>query len=148
MTDNWTALVIDGLVGVLLAVTIAYCIMLDRRLRALKADRAALESIVAEMVAATGSAERAIGVLKQAVAACDGELTDKLARGSQLRDDLGVQLADAAEMMRRLAQVPPPVAPPAPAARAAAPRTLADTVAAARSLAQRYQDRVQHRIAA
>ena len=170
MIENWTALLTEGLVAVLLAVTIAYCTILDRRLRGLKADRTALEGIVGDMMAATGSAERAIGALKQAVAGSTDELDDKLTRAAQLREDLDREIAAAKEAARRLAGISAAAAaaPPAPAAKPAkapapisiavaaapepvpppAPRNLAETVAAARSLAKRYQDRVQHGVAA
>jgi hypothetical protein len=161
MTETVTALLIEGLVAVLLAITIGYCYVLDRRLRTLKGDRAALEAVVAEMVAASGAAERAIGALRQAVVECNQELADKLVAGDKLREDLAAELMAAKEAARLLAKAVP-AAPPAPAPApivvpAPAPEPvrmvpaanrMSETVAAARSLAQRFQERVQHGAAA
>lgn len=164
MTESWTTLAVEGLVAVLLVITICYCMTLDRRLRALKADRAALESIVAELVGATTAAERAVGTLKEAVAACDEELGAKLAAGTRMCEELAAHTDAAKGTLRRIVQhaaapATPPAAVSAPVATAApapavvdiapAPRPhLSETVAAARSLAQRFQQRVQHGAAA
>ena len=54
-------LVIEGLVAVLLIVTIGYCILLNKRLQRLKADEQSLKATIAELITATEIAERAIG---------------------------------------------------------------------------------------
>ena len=58
-------LMIESLVAILLLVTIGYCVLLNRRLTHLKANEQTLKTTIAELVAATEGAERAIAGLKR-----------------------------------------------------------------------------------
>ncbi len=62
---------IESLVAVLLMVTIGYCMLLNTRLKRLKADEHSLKATIAELITATEIAERAIGGLEQALADVD-----------------------------------------------------------------------------
>ena len=57
-------LVIESLVAVLLLLTIGYCMLLNRRLKRLRADEQSMRAMIAELITATEIAERAIGGLK------------------------------------------------------------------------------------
>lgn len=81
-------LVIESLVAVLLLVTIAYCIMLNRRLKLLRNDEQSLKATIGELITATEIAERAIAGLKVTVRECN--------------DNIGGQLSSAAAMCERL----------------------------------------------
>jgi hypothetical protein len=61
------AIAIECLVAVLLLVTIGYCAQLNGKLTRLKADEKAMRSTIAELLSATGAAERAIAGLKLTV---------------------------------------------------------------------------------
>jgi len=52
----------------LLMVTIGYCMLLNKRLKRLKADEHSLKATIAELITATEIAERAIGGLKHTFA--------------------------------------------------------------------------------
>ena len=79
---NGIALLIESLVAVLLATTIGYCFLLNKRLMKLRADEGVMKATIAELVTATDIAGRAISGLKQAVQDCEAALTDRLdARG-------------------------------------------------------------------
>jgi len=52
---------IESLVAVLLVLTIGYCMLLNSRLKRLKADESSLKATIAELITATEIAERAIG---------------------------------------------------------------------------------------
>ena len=54
---------IESMVAVLLLLTILYCVRLSKQLRLLRADEQSLRATIAELVTATGIAERAIGGL-------------------------------------------------------------------------------------
>ena len=58
---------IESLVAALLIVTIGYCMLLNKRLKRLKADEHSLKATIAELITATEIAERAIGGLKHTV---------------------------------------------------------------------------------
>ena len=60
-------LAIESLVAILLMVTIGYCMLLNKRLKRLKADEHSLKATIAELITATEIAERAIGGLKHTV---------------------------------------------------------------------------------
>lgn len=67
-------LVIESLVAVLLLLTIGYCMLLNRRLKRLRADEQSMRGMIAELITATEIAERAIGGLKVTVRECDENL--------------------------------------------------------------------------
>jgi hypothetical protein len=71
-------LLVESLVAVLLAVTIGYCVLLDRRLRAFRNDEEAMRKVVADLKAATGKAEAAISGLKLTVADGDRLLGERM----------------------------------------------------------------------
>ena len=75
---------IESLVAILLMLTIGYCILLNKRLKRLKADEHSLKAVIAELITATEIAERAIGGLKLTV--------------RDVNENLGSQLASAAEL--------------------------------------------------
>ena len=55
---------IEGLVAILLMLTVGYCMLLNRRLKLLKADEQSLRATISELVTATEIAERAVAGLK------------------------------------------------------------------------------------
>jgi len=74
---------IETLVAILLLLTIGYCMLLNKRLKRLKADEHSLKAVIAELVTATEIAERAIGGLKHAVRDVNDDLGSQLASGAQ-----------------------------------------------------------------
>ena len=107
---------IDLLVAVLLAITIGYCVVLNRRLKRLRADDASLRETITELVSATGLAERAIRDLKDTIGRAERDLGETLARADATKSALG-------RIVEEAARAPAPVS--APPAR---PRTLAEAV--------------------
>jgi hypothetical protein len=103
--SNSIALTIESLVAVLLAVTILYCWILNRRLMRLRADESALKAMIAELVVSTDIAERAIAGLKKAVADNDELLGEKLARADSLTHSLSAQLDQGEEVLQRLTMI-------------------------------------------
>jgi len=87
-----TALAADGTVSFLLLITIYYCFVLSRRLRALRADRAALGALIDKLAAASNDAAQGIAGLKSAAADIGGELDGRLRQARDLRDDLSYML--------------------------------------------------------
>ncbi|NPV25752.1 DUF6468 domain-containing protein [Bradyrhizobium aeschynomenes] len=145
-------LIIESLVAVLLVLTIGYCMLLNSRLKRLKADEHSLKAVIAELITATEIAERAIGGLKLAVRDVNDNLGNQLAAATQMSDQLRKQLAESDGVVRRLSRiasaarpitspdaVPEPAAAPASAAMAEPVRVSgAKAVAAA---AQAFSER-------
>src|SRR6201995_127974 len=98
-------LAIESLVAVLLVVTIGYCVLLNARLKRLKADEHSLKAVIAELITATEIAERAIGGLKHTVREVNENLGGQLAAATQMSDNLKHQLAEGDHVMRRLTKI-------------------------------------------
>jgi hypothetical protein len=129
---------IESLVAVLLMLTIGYCILLNARLKRLKADEHSLKATIAELITATEIAERAIGGLKLTVRDVNENLGNQLTSAAQLSQQLKKQLAEGDDVFRRLSRIVI-AARPAPEPEPAAPTlSAAKAVAAA---AQAFSDR-------
>lgn len=98
-------LVIESLVAVLLLLTIGYCMLLNRRLKRLRADEQSMRAMIAELITATEIAERAIGGLKVTVRECDENLGAQLTAGTALSAKLTKQVAAGEAILNRLTQI-------------------------------------------
>jgi hypothetical protein len=160
--SNGFGMIIEMLVAILLALTIAYCISLNRRLKLLKADEQSLRATISELVTATEIAERAIGGLKLTVQECEAGLGERLRSADRFTADLDRSVAAGQELLERLTRIVvagggviPATRPKAPAAavtRAArpaaeSPRGAQAVAAAAQAFAERLRAKV-HGLAA
>jgi hypothetical protein len=140
-------LIIESLVAVLLLLTISFCMMLNRRLKKLKADEQALKATISELITATEIAERAIGGLKMTVRDCDENLGERLHAGESLSRELTRQLKSSEEVLARLAQISaaarpaPPAPPPRPAETPQVAPDVRATAVAANAFAARARQR-------
>ena len=82
------ALAGDLVVALLLVVTIVYSAVLNRRLAALRADKAELRALVEGLAGATASAGAGVATLKAAAETVAHELEARRAKAESLRDDL------------------------------------------------------------
>ncbi len=129
---------IESLVAILLMLTIGYCMLLNARLKRLKADEHSLKATIGELITATEIAERAIGGLKHTVRDVNENLGNQLTSASQMSVQLKKQLAEGDNVLRRLSKI-------AIAARPAAePEVETSRVSAAKAVAaaaQAFSDR-------
>jgi Domain of unknown function (DUF6468) len=151
-------MMIEGMVAILLMMTIGYCMLLNRRLKLLRADEDALRVTIAELITATEIAERAIAGLKATAHECETGLGERLGRAEILSAELDRQieaskhvvgdLSQIAAIGRRVAQnqpMAPHVQRAAPSEQpqpAAAPLQDAKAIAAA---AQAFAERLRHK---
>jgi chromosome segregation ATPase len=129
--------VIETLVAILLVLTIGYCMLLNRRLKRLKADEHSLKATIGELITATEIAERAIGGLKHTVRDVNENLGGQLAAATQLSEQLKRQLAEGDHVVRRLTKIaiaarPSQAVEEAPAPREPIARDVASRDAAAK----------------
>jgi hypothetical protein len=96
---------IETLVAILLMLTIGYCMVLNRRLKRLKADEHSLKATIGELITATEIAERAIGGLKLTVRDVNENLGGQLAAATEMADQLKRQLAEGDHVVRRLTKI-------------------------------------------
>jgi hypothetical protein len=127
---------IESLVAILLLLTIGYCMLLNTRLKRLKADEHSLKATIAELITATEIAERAIGGLKITVRDVNENLGNQLTAAAQMSQQLKNQLAEGEGVFRRLSKI---AIAARPAFEAEVPKvSAAKAVAAA---AQAFSDR-------
>ena len=135
-------LLIEGLVAVLLMITIGYCVVLNKRLARLKADEQTLKGTISELITATEIAERAIAGLKLTVQECNLNLGERLNAAEAVSIHLATQMAASEQVMGKLAQIAALARPQDAAPAAIAPDAKA-TVAAAQAFATRARLRSQ-----
>ena len=154
--SNGFALMIESLVALLLLLTIGYSVVLNKRLKRLKADELALKATISELITATEIAERAIGGLKSRCASATRAWASGCAPPSATRPTSHARPRPPATMLNRLDQIvaagrsgavvaasaaaaQAPIAPPTPVI---APDAQA-TVRAAQAFAARARNRTQ-----
>jgi hypothetical protein len=129
---------IESLVAILLMLTIGYCMLLNSRLKRLKADEHSLKATIAELITATEIAERAIGGLKHTVRDVNENLGSQLTAAAQMSQQLKKQVAEGDTVFRRLSKIAIAARPPS------GPEPLAPRVSAANAVAaaaQAFSDR-------
>jgi len=137
-------IVIESLVAVLLMVTIGYCMLLNKRLKRLKADEHSLKATIAELITATEIAERAIGGLKHTVRDVNENLGNQLTSAAQMSLQLKKQLAEGDNIFRRLSRIATAARPAAEPEPESEPEPAVPKVSAAKAVAaaaQAFSDR-------
>ena len=124
--------------------TIGYCMLLNKRLKRLKADEHSLKATIGELITATEIAERAIGGLKHTVRDVNENLGKQLAAATEMTAQLKKQLGECDIVVRRLSKITVAARPstPAVAAEPAAAPPLppaAATVSSAKAVAAAAQ---------
>ena len=132
---------IESLVAILLMLTIAYCILLNRRLKRLKADEHSLKATIAELITATEIAERAIGGLKHTVRDVNEDLGNRLAAATEMSAQLKKQLQEGDNVVRRLSRIASAARPSEPEAPAAPPPPKVSDARAVAAAAQAFSER-------
>ena len=105
------AMGLELVLTLLLAATLVYCIVLERRLAAVRSGQDGLKSMISELNAAIAGAGASLRALKAAAGEAAETLDDRLKRARSLADELAV-LATSGE---RIAQRFDRAAPPKPA---------------------------------
>src|SRR6202012_1725590 len=95
----------ESLVAILLMLTIGYCMLLNSRLKRLKADEHSLKATIGELITATEIADPPIGGLKHTVRDVNENLGNQLTSAAQLSQQLKNQLAEGDNVVRRLTRI-------------------------------------------
>ncbi len=127
------AVLLDGLMIVLLVVTIAYAWALNRRLATWRSDKGDLERLIERFNQAAQRAETGIATLKAASEDTGRSLNREIVKAQSLRDDLAflIERAEpiADRLMERTRGARPMESPAAPPATEVAPTQVAPAVA-------------------
>lgn len=93
---------LEALVAILLAVTVVYCIILNRRLAGLRGSQDEMMAMMGEFTKATRQAEASVGELKAASSTAGAELQRKVETARALRDELSVMTQSGDDLASRL----------------------------------------------
>ena len=132
---------IESLVAVLLLLTITYCVILNNRLKRLKADEQSLKATIAELITATEIAERAVAGLKATAQDCDATLGERLRTADAYCAELNQQIKAGDVMLKRLSRIVAAARPSEGSEPLSAPDPKA-VAAAAQAFAERARTRV------
>lgn len=105
----WISVVADGIIAILLGVTIFYCFLVNRKLQALRSGKDELKGVIEGLAVATANAQSSIEQLKHAGRDVIGSLDRGVRDGRVLADELtlmieaGNNLADRLEGGRKTA---------------------------------------------
>lgn len=98
-------LIVEGMVAILLATTIGYCIILNQRLKRLHSDRDQLRKMVADLVQATSLANAAVTELKTAAVEADTVLQDRLQEAEKFGIELANHVNAGQQIMDKIARI-------------------------------------------
>lgn len=113
-------LILDGLLAVLLLVTIVYAFLLNRRLSLVRSDRGDLEAFITRFNSATERAEASLKGLRAAAQENAKVIADARDKAQAMRDELAFLVERADGSAERLAKSSSRAAKPQPAAPAEA----------------------------
>ena len=99
------AIAVDLLVATLLVATIATSLRLSRRMARMKADETAMRSTIADLVAATETAERAVATLRATLTESDRTLGEQLRAAERQSADLASRVEAGETVMARIARI-------------------------------------------
>ena len=105
MTGNLLNLLAEALVAILLVITIGYCILLNQRLKRLRADESDLRATISELVMATTIAERAISSLKGAASDCDKTLATRIREAEYFSIEIAREIGEGQQVLNRIKQI-------------------------------------------
>jgi Domain of unknown function (DUF6468) len=139
-------LMIESLVAFLLLLTIGYCVLLNHRLKRLKADEQSLKATISELITATEIAGRAVAGLKAAAQECDGTLGERMRAAERIAAGMERQLKAGELLLSELIRSGIAPQQPQPAAVPASGPDPKAVVAAAQAFADRTRSRARERL--
>ncbi|MEO0635569.1 MAG: DUF6468 domain-containing protein [Pseudomonadota bacterium] len=107
---SFAGLFIDLLVAGLLAVTIGYCALLNRRLKKMRADEDMMRAVITELVKSTETAERAILGLRATASECNKTISARIHEARNIVSHLDSSVAVGRQHAGQMRQVPPTAA--------------------------------------
>lgn len=137
-------LIIEALVAVLLLCTILYCVRLNKSIKQLKGHERMMKTTIAELLTATGTAERAIAGLKTTVREADQTLGERLRAAEKFSTELARQITGGDAILKRITQIAAlqPGAVPAPVREV---RPVAPDTERIKAQAQAFAERARSR---
>ncbi len=98
-------MIVEVSVAILLIMTIAYCFILNNRLKKLHADKDALKQMVSDLVKATNMANSAIAGLKESANEADMILSARLKEADKFALELANHVNAGQAVIQKIAQI-------------------------------------------
>jgi hypothetical protein len=98
-------MMVEVLVVILLATTIGYCILLNQRLKNLRADREELQTMIVDLIEATNLANSAIKELKTAATDADRTLNKRLSEAERFAIELANHVNAGKMVFERIVKI-------------------------------------------
>ena len=120
-------MIIESVVAILLALTIGYCLVLNKRLKMLHSDRETLREMINDLMQATTLANGAIKQLREVAVETDMTLNARLEEAERFGLELANHVTAGQSVLQRIAKITSaarnsvtiaPAAPIAPVSRA------------------------------
>ncbi|ANK81642.1 MAG: hypothetical protein TEF_13190 [Rhizobiales bacterium NRL2] len=102
--DLGVDVILDGLLAVLLAATVIYCFVLNRRLSRLRNAQGEMAELVRSFHQATENARASVGELKVAANAVGADLQKRIEAGRSMLDELEVVVHSGGKVAERIEQ--------------------------------------------
>jgi len=103
--------ILELLLSLLLAATLAYCIVLERRLAAVRKGQDGLKRMIGELNAAISGAGASLRALKSAASSAAETLDERLKRARLLADELSLMTSSGERIAERFDRAVKPAAP-------------------------------------
>jgi len=103
--------ILESALSFLLALTLVYCIVLERRLAAVRKGQESLKTIIGELDAAISGAGASLRALKSAASSAAETLDERLRRARLLADELAFLTASGERIAERFEGAAKPAAP-------------------------------------
>jgi len=105
------SLILESALSFLLAATLIYCIVLERRLAAVRKGQEGLKTMIGELNAAISGAGASLRALKSAASGAAETLDERLRRARLLADELALLTASGERIAERFEGAAKPAAP-------------------------------------
>jgi hypothetical protein len=102
---SFLGLLIELVVVVLLGFTVAYCIILDRKLQRLRADEKAMRQTVIDLGLATDRAERSIDALRQGISDWENTIGARVRAAENSNEKLLETIQAGDEVLDRISRI-------------------------------------------
>jgi ABC-type transporter Mla subunit MlaD len=101
------AMALELILTVLLAATLAYCVVLERRLATVRQGQAGLQNMIRDLNGAIAGAGASLRALKSAAADAADTLDDRLKRARAIADELAVLSTSGERIAQRFDRAMP-----------------------------------------
>ncbi len=97
--------IIESIVAILLVLTIGYCVVLNRRLKLLHADRNTMRVMIDDLVRATNMANGAIRELREVATETDVTLNARLEEAERFGTELANHVTAGQTVLEKISQI-------------------------------------------